>query len=424
MTIKINETKLKEIKRRKHESAGNYNNIYKEETNKGFRLNRKHLFLTYSQTDITPEECYQQLAFKLGKWVIDDHVIVQEKHKVEIQRDHEVEIQRDHEVEEKPGTHLHCYIALSRRCDIKNQEFLHLTNEKGLIAKGNYQGAKDQNAIIQYVLKHIDLEKDNHLVVMSKGIESRISKIKGFEEDVNVSAIRLAREGQIEDAMMLMEKHFPKEFLRNHVKLEKSFRTLWLNNVGFQNKFNFNQFEVPRDLQDFLNLQEASRFEKTMIIIGESNLGKTQLVRAWLESINKKFMYVTHLEGLKELNETHKFIVFDDCEGLRRISREQAITLIDTENPSDIRILHGCQRINPKVGRVIIANNKNRIFQDGLWNDPAIARRVSCFEIKEGTQLKHLQPRDPSGSQPRDPSGSQPRDPSGSQPRDPSGSQP
>ena len=408
MTIKLNETKLKEIKLKKHESTGNYNNIYKEETNKGFRLSRKHLFLTYSQTDITPEECYHQLAIKLGKWQIDDHVIVQEKHKVEIQR--------DHEVEEKPGTHLHCYIALSRRCDIKNQEFLHLTNEKGLIAKGNYQGAKDQNAIIQYVLKHIDLEKDNHLVVMSKGIETRISKIKGFEEDVNVSAIRLAREGQIEDAMMLMEKHFPKEFLRNHVKLEKSFRTLWFNNVGFQNKFNFNQFEVPRDLQDFLNLQEASRFEKTMIIIGESNLGKTQLVRAWLESINKKFMYVTHLEGLKELNETHKFIVFDDCEGLKRISREQAITLIDTENPSDIRILHGCQRINPKVGRVIIANNKNRIFQDGLWNDPAIARRVSCFEIKEGTQLKQPQPRDPFGSQPRDPFGSQPRDPFGSQP--------
>jgi len=110
---------------------------------------------------------------------------------------------------------------LSRRCDIKNQEFLHLTNEKGLIAKGNYQGAKDQNAIIQYVLKHIDLEKDNHLVVMSKGIETRISKIKGFEEDVNVSAIRLAREGQIEDAMMLMEKHFPKEISKKSCQIGK-----------------------------------------------------------------------------------------------------------------------------------------------------------------------------------------------------------
>jgi len=68
MTIKLNETKLKEIKLKKHESTGNYNNIYKEETNKGFRLSRKHLFLTYSQTDITPEECYHQLAIKLGKW--------------------------------------------------------------------------------------------------------------------------------------------------------------------------------------------------------------------------------------------------------------------------------------------------------------------------------------------------------------------
>jgi len=369
------------MKLRNHKSAGNFTNIDKGETKKRFRLNRKNLFLTYSQTDITPEECYQQLAIKLGKWGIDDHVIVQEKHKVEIQT--------DHEVEEKPGTHLHCYIALTRRCDIKNQDFLHLTNEKGQIAKGNYQGAKDQNAIIQYVLKHIDLQKDNHLVVMSKGIESRISKIKGFEEDVNVSAIRLAREGQIEDAMMLMEKHFPREFLRSHVRLERTFRDLYRKTKQIKPKYKANDFRVPQALEDFLKQQKENQYEKTIVIFGRPNTGKTQFVQTYLDNEDKRYLYARDLNDLAKFeNGVHEFIILDDCDRLSNVTREAILSILGAEDQGSIRILYQAVQIPSGTGRIIICNELDYAIPRYFQSLPEVKRRFVAFEIKDSLKAK------------------------------------
>ena len=64
-------------------------------TEKTFRLNGKHLFLTYSQCDLSREEALSQLKekFEKGKNKVLKYVIGTEKHKVK-------------------GQHIHAYLEL------------------------------------------------------------------------------------------------------------------------------------------------------------------------------------------------------------------------------------------------------------------------------------------------------------------------
>lgn len=339
-------------------------------SSKTFRISKKKLFFTYSQTNVTPRECFKQLSLKLHRWIIQDYVITQEDHK---------------EGESaNVGKHLHCYIELHKKCDIKNPEFLHLLDTTGATVKGNYQQVKKDTDVIQYILKDVDIKDINDNSIISKNIRDRICDIKGFEDDVHKSIIRLARKGEIDSALEMMEQHFPKEFMRSHMNIEKSLRALYLKNQGLVTRFDISNFMIPNELRDFLDSHQKNNFNKTIVLIGESNTGKTAFTKAWLKAIGKNYMYITHLEGLKKLEAKHDFIVFDDCQGLLGISREQVIAIVDIENENDLRILYQSQSIPQDVGRVIIANNKNRIFTEEMWRDPAIERRVSIFIIKEG----------------------------------------
>lgn len=365
----------------KHKRIDNRNK-QKNSENK-FRISKKNLFLTYPRTMITPQECYQQLFIKLDKWKIEEYVIAQEDHQ-------QTSEEQD---DQKPIKHLHCHIKLTRKCDIKNPEYLHLIDHENNLVKGNYQETKNPEDVKQYILKDVTAD-DYQQLVASENIKARISEMTGYETNVHKSVLRLAKEGKVETAMKLLEEHSPRDYYRNYKSIEKNLKGLWLKNIGCKLKFNMNDFEIPQDLKDYLKRQEDHQYIKSIIITGEPGTGKTQLMKTWLQEKDINHLHIRHLEGIKHLQDDHRLILFDDCKGIYELDREQRIAILDTETYADIRILYGTQRIPPNVARVFLTNDLEYILPRETKFDKAINRRVDVYNIPKEVNL--IKPNEPS----------------------------
>lgn len=94
-----------------------------------FRLQAKHLSLTYPQCDGTKQDLVLHLQAKLGRWTILYYVVAQETHA-------------------DGGLHFHAAIGLNKKCDIRNADLLDFNG-----SHGNYQGTRDPAAWVQYCTK-------------------------------------------------------------------------------------------------------------------------------------------------------------------------------------------------------------------------------------------------------------------------------
>lgn len=93
-----------------------------------FRINSKKVFLTYPQTDITPEMVRQNLEQKYPE--TNAYIISQEDHN------------------DTEGKHIHAYIDFANKLDTKNEHYFDELGGK----HGNYQSVKEKHSTIKYVL--------------------------------------------------------------------------------------------------------------------------------------------------------------------------------------------------------------------------------------------------------------------------------
>ena len=70
--------------------------------------------------------------------------------------------------------HLHCFLELDRKLDTKNSRYFDVTavgqDDEEVVYHGNYQGAKNKIASIQYTCKDITDMTDQSQIIMSKDI--------------------------------------------------------------------------------------------------------------------------------------------------------------------------------------------------------------------------------------------------------------
>ena len=101
---------------------------------KQFRLQGKHLFLTYSQYKQKRERVLELLKEKLRPRVIDEFVIATEEHGA-------------------GGEHVHVYVQLDKNCDIENKSRLDLEDKDGKRCHGNYQSCRSYRNVVGYIIK-------------------------------------------------------------------------------------------------------------------------------------------------------------------------------------------------------------------------------------------------------------------------------
>lgn len=328
-----------------------------------FRLQGRHLFLTYPRVEIEREKVLEQLHINLQPKEIEKYVISTEQH-------------------EDGGGHIHAYVCLTSRCDIKNvaQLDLKIKGPDGFFVNvhGNYQSCRSYGSVVCYVVK--------------KGLENVLTNMdltsEGREKNVWASAIIAAESGQIEESLMLVKGRAPRQYSVDYKKLKGNFIEMKNDAQKTDVKiYAVNTFDVPEKVEEWIN-KEYKR--KTLFLTGASGTGKTEMIKSLLsEKYGKEnVLRVTDLEGLRKLHTgSYAAVIFDDINVDTRTAEEK-ISLIDVENASDVRILYNSVSLPAGMPRALLTNKDvASFFQFGVSfgskeQVEAIRRRLREVDIK------------------------------------------
>ena len=139
---------------------------------------------------------------------------------------------------------------------------------------------------------------NNAETLISEDFDTSISKYGEILKPDEI-VIRLAREGNISKAMKIFESTHPKEFLKSHKSIEKSLMDLYLKECVSTSDYDISEFSPPPILLDKLNAWQEAREEgknrQTLVLLGETGLGKTKFVISWLKSLNIEPIIILNL---------------------------------------------------------------------------------------------------------------------------------
>lgn len=289
-----------------------------------FRLNAKTLFLTYPQCPIAPEEALEELKQKLP---IQDWIICQEKHK-------------------DGHDHLHCYLRLERKVNLKDPTKLDLG-----VYHGNYQTCRSPAAVKNYV-------KKGGAYISSPNMGNL------NEENVWQTARALAKDGQITESLSTLEKNkqSARDLCLHGEQIERNLRKLCRQKMEIKHQLNTFNWNIQWDRS------------LTLILSGETNTGKTSISKALLPN----GFFVTHMDQLREYNEDYGGIIFDDM-AFRHMPDTAQIHLVDTYEERHIHCRYAAARIPAGTPRIITTNmDPGNVINLG---NEAIARRCLCVIV-------------------------------------------
>lgn len=301
---------------------------------KKFTLRSKNLLLTYNPCDLDLNNVLEQLKQRISfNTKIVDFLIVREN-----------------------NTHVHCFISTSKRNQIICPNKLDLTfleaDGKMINYHGNYQSVKNKSYAMEYLLKGIVDRNDTNNIIYSNTLENQITENGNFL-CFDTQLIKMARNGQVEEAMALFEKAKPAEYLRQHRTMLTNLRSLMVQSMGYQLKFSLKNFNLPATL--IPTILKSFEDQKTVYLKGLPGSGKTQFILTLLKSEGFEPLVINDINSLSSFkNGFHNCIVFDDV-SFKGIKREMLTTLVDSEVPTTFKVLYGSIAL-PITQRVIISN--------------------------------------------------------------------
>lgn len=299
-----------------------------KDENPRFRLCAKNLFLTYPQCGDVVLADFKDWICNLGRSLdIGGGAVCTEHH-----------------VDE--GLHIHCFLRLNRKCDIRSTTFLDYEGNHGC-----YEAARKPREAYLYVGK-------DPVEYLEWG-EIDLSDV--IKREVIACSSKLA----VMEVMIKHNKIFQQTFWLQYWELEKAGRR-----KGAEVR-PITDFNVPLSILVWMETMPAP--VTSIVLIGRSGIGKTSLARAMGQSLGEPF-WATTLNSLKLYN-GEKTIIFDDI-GLGNMNRENIISLMDVENLQDIRVLFGIVSIPAGTRRIFSCNSLQNLLGEKI-EDSAIRRRMS-----------------------------------------------
>ncbi len=314
-----------------------------------FSLSAKQFFLTYPRCDLEMDEALAQLRSKF-RAPIEAHLIAREDHK-EPAKEGEYDTQ----------WHLHVYIKFARKVRIAKPNKLDLISA-GRTFHGNYQTCRSANAVKEYC-------KKDGLFIASDNIDDPTGTADPWAE-----AMALAKGGDVEGAVLLLETEKPRDMLLQGVSLRSNLQLLAPAPV-----YGPPSGHLP--LRDLPNLSEALQVlgTKSLVVWGPAGTGKT----CWARALGPH-RFLSHLEGLKTTGgiKSGETLIFDDmC--FTHLPRSPALFLFDCEQPRDIHVRYTTVHIPAGVHKIFLTNLSPDEFLGEWVSDGAFLRRILFLEVHE-----------------------------------------
>lgn len=368
----------------------NKTEILNKETKKQFRLSSKRLFLTYSPCDLSLELILKQFEILTGTWGIKEYVIVREQG-------------------EKGDFHIHAYIELNRRCDIRRSNYLDVITGENNIYHGNYLGIKAGNAdnTIEYILKNVISKFDRENLIYSEKYEGFITENCRLLS-IDAWLIEQSEKGNITDTLERLKDLDPERYFKHSILIEKTMRTLYMKKTGFQIKFDMNKFYLPKNVKEQVYDKDIVLGRNTMYMMGDPGSGKSQFIKTFIShlrtialqlfnvnlkglSLGGKPLIINNYDGLRFFNPSvHDSIVIDDMNWAEIHDRETLIKMLDSEDSSTFNIKHSTILIPENTQRFIVSNKSLEDYlkeRTDIIICDAIKRRYKTVFLEAGVKL-------------------------------------
>jgi len=293
----------------------------KKEKPKAFRIQYKFIGLTYSQCPIEKEVLLERLQgiLSLSGYQLVTYYIVQEFHQ-----------------DGRP--HLHAWIELGQKPNIQNCNYFDIDEYHPNI--GKYK----KNWIWNY-LKKFDKEPVTNVC-------------PGY--------IQLAIDGQYDAAVEQVQQLEPRTYVCFKTKIESNLKALG------KRKREPKVFPPPIDGMVMPEGWEPTK--KTLIICGDTDIGKTNWAKTWCSINNKSWMKICQIDKLREYD-GEDVIIFDDCE-FAHTPRTNQIHVTTVEEESQVHCRYSPAEIPPGVIRIFTCNPGCMPVN---LSDPAINRRCHLW---------------------------------------------
>jgi len=337
---------------------------------KSTRFAAKRVFLTYSNCDLNISDVLKHLKKII---YIKEYLITQEDHK------------------DCKSVHVHVYIESEIKIDTKSMRFFDIPNlnsdETDSCFHPNIQPVRKPQNVKTYIIKDITDIKDENKIIFSPNLEYFLQE-PGKLLNINEVMIKLAKVGKIHDAMQLFEREVPGEFVRNHMRIEKSLRQLWVKSMGLQAKFSLSDFDVPFHILD--QIEKAYKSKQSISIVGRSGIGKSQFIKTLLTSkFNENPLTINDFNSIDSFQVGyHTCIVFDDVNYPKGMTREEFIAYTDSENETTFNVKHSSKAIPANTPRLFLSNLMLESYVgEKIASDPAIMRRLTEILIPENVDF-------------------------------------
>lgn len=277
---------------------------------KQFRISAKRLYLTYSQVNptITPQYILEYFTNQTQYYELD-YVIGKELH-------------------QDGSTHYHVVLIRKTKFDINRSDALDIQYQ-GQVYHGNYTPVRHLREVVAYACK------DNHYITNLSNL--RDGKLLTAKEFI----IQQVQEKGVEQALIDHYSNSPdkaiagmsisalKKHFHDVAKLEENLR---LDKID--TPFGLEHFRVQAPLKQWIENPK-----KTLVLVGDSGLGKTQFCKAFVKEKGLKTLIVNHKEDFRRLNSTYDAIIIDDA-NIHEFEETQLLSLIDNETDKTLRVLY------------------------------------------------------------------------------------
>ena len=312
-------------------------------SDKKFRLQAKKFLLTYSQCPMDLDLCINvikdNLSLKNGR-TITDFMLSIEKHK------------------DQQSTHIHAYIELNKILDSKNPRTFDITlGDKTY--HPNIMVSKYKNECLQYILKDvIDINSLDFIASPELKryltIENNKVKILTYHQAV----IKLAEQGDVNEALTLIKHKEPAKFISSHIPLRRSLKALQVvkNQISPKVYVDCTHMNVVQDVKE--NIQKAHSEYLTPMLVGETKTGKTVLMNDFIiNTLKLSPLIINNIDGIRFFDPNiHNALFFDDCNFSTVQTEEMLLKLFDCEAATTFNIKHGSIQIPANTARFICSN--------------------------------------------------------------------
>lgn len=299
----------------------------------GFRLNAKHVFLTYPRTSAAA-----------SKLALRDHIVLLTP------RPEHYRIAEERHAD--GATHLHALLVYGSRINIKRADHYDFMGHHP-----NITAVRSPKRVYNYCGKEDPAPLDSGSIGSHLGLGASDADRTRSRRDF----VDLAREGRTEEAREAFINKHPKDYLVNRERVEDALTAL-----------------APKKPRPILGgWREPDGFawdqSKSLHIWGGPNLGKTE----WAKHLaGGDYCFITHIDDLKRLK-GEKYLLFDDLNFLT-YPREFAVALCDVANDRSIHCRYHPARIPAGTYRIFTSNEEN------IWpEDPhgALQRRLQTIHV-------------------------------------------